>query len=186
MSPKQVNQHQLFPEEFVGSPPKKVPGEDETVFRRFCLSFAMQTLMPQFTGPHIRYNQGSNTYPPATYEGSHNERSSPLYAEARNPHVYSEDRSPRQQLTHWEVRVPSGSPYQTERRKKMENHVCVLGPGNVPFKFKFSLWWPPQTLVAPVVFLFWFGLVFVCIPPPPTPDCFEMEFVENKDLSFSI
>ena len=85
----------------------------------------MQTLMPQLTGPQTTYSQGSNTCPLASYEGTHDGvRGSPPYAEARNPYLYSKDRSAWLEPTSWEMGVPAGSPYQTEEQEE-DGKACL-------------------------------------------------------------
>lgn len=53
--------------------PKKVPNEGKIVFKPFCLSFAMQILILQLTGSHIRCSQGDKMYPVPSYEDTPSE-----------------------------------------------------------------------------------------------------------------
>ena len=59
----------------------------------------------------------------------------------------------------------------------MRRRACVLAPGNVPFKFRLSLFLSAQISVLPVI--------FVCSFVFPQNNCFEMEFVEDKNMLFS-
>lgn len=115
-------------------------------------------------------------YPVPSYECIRNEMgASAQFAEARNPGPCSEDRNPWLQSTNWEVSIPSGSPYQTEEQEEDEKACCVLVLGYVPFKVGyFSLCLPKH----------WVHLQLFCVFSQK--DCFEMAFVADKDLSFSI
>lgn len=105
--------------------PKKVSNKDKIVCKLFCLSFQMQTLIPQLTGAQIRYSHGANMYPVSSYEGTHYEmRELPRYAEARSPSPYSEDRSSWLESTNWESGVSSTTWYQTEEQEEDET-ACL-------------------------------------------------------------
>lgn len=124
VSSKPVSQHELFQEEFAGSP-EKVPNEGKIVFKPFCLSFAMQILVPQLTVSQIRYRQGDQMYPVPSHEVALSEvRGSSQYADTRSLYPYSEGRSPWLESMNWKVEVPSRSPHQNEDQKEDEN-ACL-------------------------------------------------------------
>lgn len=102
-----------------------VPNKSKIVCKLFCLSFEMQTFIPQLTGPQIRCSHAAKMYPVPSYEGTHNEmRGLPQYAEVRSPYPYSEDRIPWLESTNWEVEVPSASQYQPEEQGEDEK-ACL-------------------------------------------------------------